>query len=408
MYRNFLKKTLNRDQLKEINRNAPENVKFCNGICQDFRDKTNFSGAHVICNNCRNSINLADKQVKEGKITIDEFKENPDIVDGIEVVFDSNKTCSVCKQEKNISQFESNKNQCKACRSIQANERINKDIEILISDIEKTKNNLTSLEKFVRDISKDKLIKIISHFQVGRKATDTKERMVYNVVEHFRKLLNPLLCQGGCGYTLKEEFSYCGDCKNKKSRAINKKMDFEDNFDDIIEDIKNLHEIEEKDYDKYTRNQYLRISDKLDIKGLNTKSKKQEIIDKINEFLRTKNEEKQKILKESKSKESKNHKKEINKIIPNKVNQREIQLKLQNELDGEIEVETEYGFIDLLTEDEIIEIKVKTNWKNALGNILIYSLKYPKHNKRIHLFYGEPDEIINNACKIYDIKVTYE
>lgn len=38
---------------------------------------------------------------------------------------------------------------------------------------------------------KDKLIRIISHFNVGRKSTDTKERMVYNTIEHFKKLLNP-------------------------------------------------------------------------------------------------------------------------------------------------------------------------------------------------------------------------
>jgi hypothetical protein len=90
--------------------------------------------------------------------------------------------------------------------------------------------------------------------------------------------------------------------------------------------------------------------------------------------------------------------------------EKEIQLKLQNQLGGEIEieVETESGFIDLLTEKEIIEIKNGKNWKHALGQILIYSLEYPKHAKIIHLFGIENDENINKKCKIYNVNVTYE
>ena len=91
--------------------------------------------------------------------------------------------------------------------------------------------------------------------------------------------------------------------------------------------------------------------------------------------------------------------------------EKKIQLKLQNELYGEIEVETDSGFIDLLTKKEIIEIKNGKNgknWKSALGQILVYSINYPKHIKRIHLFDIENDLNINNICKIYDVKVTYE
>jgi len=63
-----------------------------------------------------------------------------------------------------------------------------------------------------------------------------------------------------------------------------------------------------------------------------------------------------------------------------------IQLRLQSELGGEIEVKTPAGPIDLLTDNEIIEIKKIKNWKAALGQILIYGDYYPKHQKRIHLF----------------------
>lgn len=86
----------------------------------------------------------------------------------------------------------------------------------------------------------------------------------------------------------------------------------------------------------------------------------------------------------------------------------EIQKKLQEELGGSIEVQTDVGFIDLLTNIEIIEIKNGKNWKHAVGQILIYSLRYPNHKKRIHLFDISKSEIIEKSCRMYDIEVTYE
>jgi hypothetical protein len=103
--------------------------------------------------------------------------------------------------------------------------------------------------------------------------------------------------------------------------------------------------------------------------------------------------------------------KEIYNIKPDNLNdskELEIQKKLQEKLGGEIEVETDVGFIDLLTNLEIIEIKNGKYWKHAVGQILIYSLEYPEHIKRIHLFDICKSEIIEKCCKKYDIKVTYE
>ena len=101
---------------------------------------------------------------------------------------------------------------------------------------------------------------------------------------------------------------------------------------------------------------------------------------------------------------------EIVNLKPDYSNKKEavIQLKLQKALGGNIEVETSSGFIDLLTDSEIIEIKDGKNWKHAVGQILIYSLDYPNYNKRIHLFNIINDEHINSKCKMYNIRVTYE
>jgi hypothetical protein len=88
--------------------------------------------------------------------------------------------------------------------------------------------------------------------------------------------------------------------------------------------------------------------------------------------------------------------------------EKEIKLKLQKELGGEIEKETESGFIDLLTDTQIIEIKNGINWKYAVGQILMYSIDFPNHQKRIHLFDMDRDIKIEQKCGLYSIVVTYE
>lgn len=63
-----------------------------------------------------------------------------------------------------------------------------------------------------------------------------------------------------------------------------------------------------------------------------------------------------------------------------------IQLYYKNQTGGEIEVETPFGYIDLLTSTKIIEIKNALQWKHALGQILSYSNFFPSHEKWIYLF----------------------
>lgn len=63
-----------------------------------------------------------------------------------------------------------------------------------------------------------------------------------------------------------------------------------------------------------------------------------------------------------------------------------IQLYYKNQTGGEIEVETPFGYIDLLTSTKIIEIKNALYWKHALGQILSYSNFFPSHEKWIYLF----------------------
>jgi hypothetical protein len=85
---------------------------------------------------------------------------------------------------------------------------------------------------------------------------------------------------------------------------------------------------------------------------------------------------------------------------------------IKDELGGLTEVSTPAGRIDLLTDEEIIEIKRINDWKSALGQILVYSAFYPEHRKRIHLF-GKCSELtklpdIEAACLAFDVNVTAE
>lgn len=63
-----------------------------------------------------------------------------------------------------------------------------------------------------------------------------------------------------------------------------------------------------------------------------------------------------------------------------------IQITLSQVVNGKMEVPCAYGRIDILTDDQIIEVKNVTDWKSAIGQITVYGLLYPRHEKRIHLF----------------------
>ena len=80
-------------------------------------------------------------------------------------------------------------------------------------------------------------------------------------------------------------------------------------------------------------------------------------------------------------------------------------------LDGQREVKTLAGAIDVLTATEVIEVKKIGSWKHAIGQVLVYGDYYPSHQKRIHL-YGETQEsflsMIEKHCEKRGILVTWE
>jgi len=91
--------------------------------------------------------------------------------------------------------------------------------------------------------------------------------------------------------------------------------------------------------------------------------------------------------------------------------ERSIQLALQEKLGGEIEVKCLAGKIDLLTPLEIIEVKKVSDWKSALGQVLVYGHYYPSHQKRLHLFGTTQEsfiEFIRSHCTEFEVTVTWQ
>lgn len=75
------------------------------------------------------------------------------------------------------------------------------------------------------------------------------------------------------------------------------------------------------------------------------------------------------------------------------------------------EVKTEYGYIDLVTSDHVIELKESNKWKSAIGQVLCYSLEYPDKQPAIILLpsVNPPTKsIVNSVCSKLNIDVMWE
>ncbi len=91
--------------------------------------------------------------------------------------------------------------------------------------------------------------------------------------------------------------------------------------------------------------------------------------------------------------------------------EKEIQNKLAKKLQGKTEIVTLAGNIDILTSTELIEVKNVKDWKNAVGQVLIYGHYYPSHQKRIHLFgnyHSSFKSLVEDHCRQLNIIVTWE
>ena len=106
----------------------------------------------------------------------------------------------------------------------------------------------------------------------------------------------------------------------------------------------------------------------------------------------------------------------INNLTPHPKDQIETRIRdeLSYKLNGKIEVLGTYGRIDIVTSEEVIEVKQALKFTHALGQVLGHSVSFPALRRRVHLFGTSEecsDERINNAVKLgelYNVVVTFE
>jgi len=79
-------------------------------------------------------------------------------------------------------------------------------------------------------------------------------------------------------------------------------------------------------------------------------------------------------------------------------------------VDGVREIKTPAGFIDVLSDDLIIEVKSCKSWKHAVGQILVYGHYYPSKTKIVALF-GQASssrrDVVESHCRHLGIGVMW-
>jgi hypothetical protein len=87
-----------------------------------------------------------------------------------------------------------------------------------------------------------------------------------------------------------------------------------------------------------------------------------------------------------------------------------VQVGLQSREGGEREVETPVGFVDLVTDEHVVEIKHVKDWKEG-AKVLLYSQFLKSKKPRVHLFGGyaaEFREMVERCYSAIGVVVTWE
>ena len=286
MYRQLLNNTLSRSKLKNKNRYSPENSKWCNGICQNYKLINEFSKDKHICKECRNTLNLAETQITNKTITLEQFKENPNIVHINNDNENKLRYCTICKTDKNISNFEKTRNQCISCRQQITKDKVNDSINDILDDIELLKSNLFKLKNYLEKHNRTVITKVISYYKIGRKSDEIKDVMIQNIIEYFRKEIEPMKCISGCGRNMTIEKISCGECMRKIEvrNSVRKTIDMDTFRNTILPTITDTlkEQLSQEDVLIYNRDQLFMIARKFQIPISTAKDNKDSVLDKIN------------------------------------------------------------------------------------------------------------------------------
>ena len=94
--------------------------------------------------------------------------------------------------------------------------------------------------------------------------------------------------------------------------------------------------------------------------------------------------------------------------------EREVRQRLLKQVNGQERVNGKYGEIDIVSLEEVIEVKWAPKYAHALGQVLCHSESYPEKGRRVHLFGTEEecdDEKMVHVATLfskYNITLTFE
>ena len=303
MYRQFLKTYVARSKQRELNKESPPDTRWCNFLCQDYIPSENFHKKNCgqnMCISCVNKLVLTKKYIKDGRLTKEEFKKDPNILNKFnkQPKLEGSIECVECKITKNIGKFPIGRNICKKCRLEQSKKRVEERLKMDIKQLEDNKDDEKVINDILRRTPVSSIHAILKHYGLTRKSTDKKDDSIVKIIQYFRSLQDPLKCMGNCGFTLQEEFSYCDKCQTTtKINVAEKNLMFKENLVDFMDDRREITEEEMYSLNSYcilAIAEYLGITlFKQKVKG-NTKSK---MVKTINEHLKEKYKDQKKVVK---------------------------------------------------------------------------------------------------------------
>jgi hypothetical protein len=169
------------------NKEASDNMRFCNGFCQDYKHLNDFNkqSAYYLqkCKKCIDLENLAYEKIEKGEVSLEQVIKDITCV----VLKEDEKMCKNCKNIRKKDRFEGNRNVCKTCRNKQTAHRLNefdKNIEEekkLLDSIEDYEEFLSYLDKY----TKRPLEKMLQHLKIGRKYNDNKQDVKNKILKHY-------------------------------------------------------------------------------------------------------------------------------------------------------------------------------------------------------------------------------
>ena len=176
-------------QYRKVTKDAPEGERWCNGFCQKYKKCGEFIKRSysllTFCMKCENMADVAEVRIKEGTLTAEEIRKEPQLI----LLKPGDKICSKCNKVKNESEFPEKRKQCKTCRySVR-----NKFKENFDDIIEREVEFLKTASKEERDIKlniyvRDQLHKISTFCNIGRKYDDTKDKLLQKIISYFDTL----------------------------------------------------------------------------------------------------------------------------------------------------------------------------------------------------------------------------